>query len=59
MNLKPRVHRMGWQTEMNSIDCKIFVMRHMETYMGNLCAWKVGLRIEKVHLNYSLFLVIC
>lgn len=47
INLKPRVHRMGWQTEMNSVDCGIFVMRHMETYMGNLCAWKVGLRVEK------------
>ncbi|KAK1358879.1 hypothetical protein POM88_043353 [Heracleum sosnowskyi] len=47
INLKPRVHRMGWQTEMNSVDCGIFVMRHMETYMGSLWAWKVGLCVEK------------
>ncbi|KAK1396384.1 hypothetical protein POM88_006247 [Heracleum sosnowskyi] len=46
-NLKPRVQRMGWQTEMNSVDCGIFVMRHMETYMGSLWAWKVGLCVEK------------
>lgn len=43
---------MGWQTEMNGVDCGIFVMRHMETYIGNLCGWKVGLGIEKVNLMY-------
>lgn len=48
---------MGWQTTLNSVDCGIFVMRHMETYMGNLCAGKVGLRIEKVHLTYLLLLL--
>lgn len=47
-NLIPVVVRMGWQTVENTVDCGIFTMRHMETYMGNLFRWKVGLRDEKV-----------
>lgn len=38
---------MGWQPLTNSVDCGVFVMRHVETYMGNLYTWKVGLRSEK------------
>ncbi|KAK1365733.1 hypothetical protein POM88_041294 [Heracleum sosnowskyi] len=34
-------------TEENAVDCGAFVMRHMETYVGNLYKWKVGLRLEK------------
>lgn len=34
-NQIPRVLKMNWQTKENSVDCGIFVMRHMETYSGN------------------------
>lgn len=48
INLQPRIVRMGWQTLTNGVDCGVFAMRHMETYMGNLFTWKVRLRPEKV-----------
>ncbi|KAK1396434.1 hypothetical protein POM88_006297 [Heracleum sosnowskyi] len=47
INLEPKIVRMAWQTLTNSVDCGVFVMRHMETYMGKLYKWKVGLRPEK------------
>ncbi|KAL8229725.1 hypothetical protein R6Q57_014625, partial [Mikania cordata] len=34
VNLKPKKLEMSWQTEMNFVDCGIFAMRHMETYMA-------------------------
>ena len=39
---------MSWRTEENSIDCGIFLMRHMETYMGYTSAknWRCGLKDE-------------
>ncbi|KAK1385252.1 hypothetical protein POM88_022987 [Heracleum sosnowskyi] len=33
-DLNPEFVRMEWQTKDNSADCGIFVMRHLETYMG-------------------------
>ena len=48
ISLNPRVVRVGWQTKDNSVDCGVFVMRHMETYMGNLSTWRAGLRTENV-----------
>ncbi|MFS7912024.1 hypothetical protein Hanom_Chr02g00124981 [Helianthus anomalus] len=37
---------MDWRTESNVIDCGIFAMRHMETYMGQLAGWECGLAKE-------------
>ncbi|PWA71630.1 ulp1 protease family, C-terminal catalytic domain-containing protein [Artemisia annua] len=39
---------MSWRTEENCIDCGVFMMRHMETYMGYNSAknWKCGLKDE-------------
>lgn len=33
-----------WRDEENKVDCGVFAMRHMETYMGQrVCDWKIGL----------------
>nr|GEW29660.1 reverse transcriptase domain-containing protein [Tanacetum cinerariifolium] len=41
-----------WQTDKRSKDCGIFLMRHMESYMGNeLGKWKYGLDDEGYYLN--------
>ncbi|GJT83702.1 ulp1 protease family, C-terminal catalytic domain-containing protein [Tanacetum coccineum] len=37
---------MSWRTENNIIDCGIFMMRHMETYMGYAKNWKCGFKNE-------------
>lgn len=38
---------MKWRTIYNGVDCGIFVMRHMETYMGQRCnKWDCGLDDE-------------
>ncbi|KAL8224186.1 hypothetical protein R6Q57_019661 [Mikania cordata] len=35
--------RISWATTKNFVDCGIFVMRHMEMYMGNhMRAWDCG-----------------
>lgn len=40
---------MSWQTKDNFTDCAIFVMRHMESYMGKPWkAWHTGLCNESV-----------
>lgn len=44
--LEPVVVPMLWQTVNNSTDCGIFVMRHMETYMGNANKFQSGLGTE-------------
>lgn len=44
--LEPVLVSMPLKTVNNSIDCGIFVMRHMETYMGNVNLWRVGLCTE-------------
>ncbi|KAJ9558199.1 hypothetical protein OSB04_012813 [Centaurea solstitialis] len=33
---------MAWQTYHNAYDSGIFLMRHMETYMGDIKSWKTG-----------------
>ncbi|KAK9075777.1 hypothetical protein SSX86_004106 [Deinandra increscens subsp. villosa] len=38
---------MPWKTQKNFIDCGIFLMRHMETYFGDLKKWKSELSEEK------------
>ncbi|KAK1363188.1 hypothetical protein POM88_038749 [Heracleum sosnowskyi] len=37
--LQPSFLEMPWQSKSNSTDCGIFVMRHMETYKGDLRNW--------------------
>ncbi|GJV97075.1 C2 calcium-dependent membrane-targeting protein [Tanacetum coccineum] len=42
-----RVASILWQTDKRAKDCGIFLMRHMEAYMGNeLGNWKCGLADE-------------
>ncbi|KVI11001.1 hypothetical protein Ccrd_010593 [Cynara cardunculus var. scolymus] len=38
--------RLDWQTKNNFDDCGVFTMRHMETYMGDMKSWKIGLAPE-------------
>ncbi|WOG95850.1 hypothetical protein DCAR_0415179 [Daucus carota subsp. sativus] len=45
-NMLPNVVKFGWQTTDNWMDCGVYVMRHLETYMGSLYTWKAGLRAE-------------
>lgn len=47
--LEPIVVRLGWQTVDNWLDCGVFVMRHLETYMGTLHGWSAGLRSHPVN----------
>ena len=32
--VKHRLCKLSWQTKQNSVDCGVFIMRHMENYMG-------------------------
>ena len=48
VRLQPEVVSMEWQSMDNNIDCGVFVMRHLETYMGNIFKWKSELRRERV-----------
>ncbi|MFS7914879.1 putative Ulp1 protease family catalytic domain, papain-like cysteine peptidase superfamily [Helianthus anomalus] len=38
--------KMEWRTTPNVVDCGIFTMRHMETYMGHIVGWTCGLTKE-------------
>ncbi|KAL1808883.1 hypothetical protein ACET3Z_025873 [Daucus carota] len=50
--LEPNFIEMEWQTNDNVVDCGIFVMRHMETYMGGRrIPWAGTLQNEKVGKN--------
>nr|GMD52411.1 uncharacterized protein LOC109150699 isoform X6 [Ipomoea batatas] len=43
-NLKPTRMRMGWLDSKNKVDCAMYAMRHMETFMGQPCKqWHCGL----------------
>lgn len=37
---------MSWRTKDNHTDCGIFMMRHMETYVGCAKNWKCGFKNE-------------
>lgn len=51
--LRPVVIRMNWQTKDNGLDCGIFLMRHMETYMGGgVSNWTAGLHKESVRFDF-------
>ncbi|CAI9285881.1 unnamed protein product [Lactuca saligna] len=46
-SIKPQRLEMSWRTVKNKVDCGVFAMRHMETYMGKpLSKWKPGLHKE-------------
>ena len=47
-NLKPDIITMNWQTLDNAIICGVFVVRHLESYMGNKASWSCGLRSKLV-----------
>ncbi|KAI3802014.1 hypothetical protein L1987_30136 [Smallanthus sonchifolius] len=43
---------MPWRTTVNSKDCDIFIMRHMETYMGEEeNAWQCGFGVESENVQ--------
>ena len=48
--MKPRFVRMPWQTTDNYTDCGIFLMRHMETFKGDIKNWNTDLTEEGVRL---------
>ena len=56
-NLRPIVITMSWQTMDNAVDCGVFVMRHLECYMGNASGWSSGLRYERVRNKLILTLL--
>ncbi|KAK1424422.1 hypothetical protein QVD17_19751 [Tagetes erecta] len=41
---KPVIKKLQWSTKSNFVDCGVFCMRHMETYMGSkVKKWRCGL----------------
>ncbi|KAL8244170.1 hypothetical protein R6Q59_010428 [Mikania micrantha] len=55
---------LSWKTTKNGVDCGVFSMRHMETYMGGgLKKWKTGLNQESEsqsrQLNQLRFKYLC
>lgn len=45
----PRCLTMTWQTIKNGLDCAIFAMRHMETYLGRReRTWDSNFAVESV-----------
>ncbi|MFS7992681.1 hypothetical protein Hanom_Chr12g01085181 [Helianthus anomalus] len=43
---------MEWRTTSNVIDCGIFAMRHMETYMGSMPVGHVVSQKKMPQINY-------
>ncbi|KAL8251715.1 hypothetical protein R6Q59_035408 [Mikania micrantha] len=63
-NLTPTLLDLPWKTTKNGVDCGVFSMRHMETYMGGgLKKWKTGLNPEseaqRRQLNQLRFKYLC
>ncbi|KAL8210167.1 hypothetical protein R6Q57_006899 [Mikania cordata] len=63
-NLTPTLLDLPWKTTINGVDCGVFSMRHMETYMGGgLKRWKIGLNPEsesqRRQLNQLRFKYLC
>lgn len=55
--IEPLCLKMQWQTKENGADCKVFAMRHMETYFGGGTRnWESQITPESVSilLNYYL-----
>ncbi|KAL8256197.1 hypothetical protein R6Q59_031264, partial [Mikania micrantha] len=54
-HLTPILVDLPWKTTNNGVDCGIFSMRHMETYMGGgVKKWKTGLLQESKAQNKQL-----
>nr|GEV27128.1 hypothetical protein [Tanacetum cinerariifolium] len=49
-----KLMKMSWRTTRNSIDCGVFTMLHMESYMGAEGEWKCGLAKESKKQNEQL-----
>ncbi|KAL8215167.1 hypothetical protein R6Q57_004616 [Mikania cordata] len=63
-NLTSTLLDLPWKTTINGVDCGVFSMRHMETYMGGgLKRWKTGLNPEsesqRRQLNQLRFKYLC
>ncbi|KAL8210425.1 hypothetical protein R6Q57_004862 [Mikania cordata] len=63
-NLTPTLLDLPWKTTKNGVDCSVFSMRHMETYMGGgLKKWKTELNPEseaqRRQLNQLRFKYLC
>ncbi|KAL8230926.1 hypothetical protein R6Q57_000704 [Mikania cordata] len=44
--------KMPWRTSHNHVDCRVFLMRHMETYQGNdKKEWDAGFSLEEDKLQ--------
>ncbi|KAL8240493.1 hypothetical protein R6Q59_013848 [Mikania micrantha] len=44
---KPKILDLSWKTTNNGVDCGVFCMRYMETYMGGgVKRWRCGLANE-------------
>lgn len=49
-NVKPVRLSLPWATKKNSVDCGVFVMRHMEMYKkSSLKNWQCGFKAEKTN----------
>ena len=54
-NLKPNRLEMPWRTLRNKVDCGVFAMRHMETYLAQPLAYqKPGLFKESTQQDKTL-----
>lgn len=53
--VKPTVLKMKWRTKSNGVDCGIFTMLHMDSYMGDAVSrWDCGLDVESDLQNSQL-----
>ncbi|GKC86809.1 hypothetical protein Tco_1147458, partial [Tanacetum coccineum] len=55
-NAVRKIIRLGYMTKKNFIDCGVFAMRHMETYMGggeynDLCELRRECKAQKLQLD--------
>ncbi|KAL2900181.1 hypothetical protein RDABS01_025263 [Bienertia sinuspersici] len=50
--MKTRVVEIPWRDNTNFNDCGVFVMRHMETYMGRLRGWECGFSPNSDNAEY-------
>ncbi|KAJ9559981.1 hypothetical protein OSB04_005141 [Centaurea solstitialis] len=54
---KPQREQMNWRTTTNNVDCTIFMMRHLETYMGEkVKKWECGFAQEDLNEKNELVL---
>nr|GME03144.1 uncharacterized protein LOC109189836 [Ipomoea batatas] len=63
--VEPKIMQMSWRDVNNKIDCGVYLMRHMETYTGQVVsAWDCGLvkgeysMLQKLRIKYMKKLVL-